>query len=69
VSGPDNVRLFLVSVYRSKPNTHQAPGGYWFMRVTPTGSSTYLDLSITPKRAQELKALGALQLPDGGAFV
>lgn len=63
-----NLRMMLTGVYRSKPTTHQAPGGYWFLRVTNPDSGVAREVTLTPKKAEELIAIGVPQLPDGGGL-
>lgn len=61
-------RTMLVAIYRSKPNEFQAPGGYWFVRIASTAANKAVELTITPAKAEELRAIGVPQLPDGGGL-
>lgn len=57
---------FVLGVYRSKPHAHQAPGGYWFLRIGDSTTSKVSEVTLTPGKAAELLAMGIPQLPDGG---
>jgi hypothetical protein len=59
-------RAMLVAVYRSKPNPHTAPGGYWFLRVTNPMTGCITETTLTATKADEFVAMGVPRLPDGG---
>jgi len=61
-------RTTLAAIYRSKPNTFQSPGGYWFLRIASTTTDAVVELTITPDKAEALRAIGVPQLPDGGGL-
>lgn len=61
-------RMMLAAVYRSKPNTFQAPGGYWFLRITNYTTNSALEVAVTPQKAADLISLGVPQLEDGGGL-
>ena len=63
-----NMRIMLTGLYRSKPNAHTAPGGYWFLRITNPDSGACREVTVTPAKAAELEALGVPRLPDGGGL-
>lgn len=58
----------LAAVYQSKPTAHQAPGGYWFLRIVNPDSGVTVETAVTEKKAVELKAMGVPQLVDGGGL-
>jgi hypothetical protein len=58
----------LVSIYRTKPNAHQAPGGYWFLRIENGVTSLCTEIPITPAKADELQRIGTPRLEDGGGY-
>lgn len=60
--------MMSVSVYRSKPTAHQAPGGYWFLRIHNTALCQTVEVSITSAKAKELIAMSVPQLADGGGL-
>jgi hypothetical protein len=63
-----SARMMLVALYRSKPNVHTAPGGYWFLRITRPETGTCREVTITPAKAAELEAIGVPRLEDGGGL-
>jgi hypothetical protein len=57
--------MMLVEVYRSKPNSFQAPGGYWFLRIINPDTGMREDVPITVNKAESLKKIG---VPEGAAL-
>lgn len=68
MSEKDEGRMFLLAVYRSRPNTFQAPGGYWFLRITNTLTSSVTEVSLTPGKAEQLETMGVPRIEDGGGL-
>lgn len=63
-----SARMMLVALYRSKPNAHTAPGGYWFLRITRAETGVAREVTLTPAKAAELEAMGVPRLEDGGGL-
>jgi hypothetical protein len=68
MTGNSEGRPMLVALYRSKPNAHTAPGGYWFLRLTNPLGGTCREVTLTPAKAAELEAMGVPRLEDGGGL-
>lgn len=61
-------RSMLVAVYRSVPTRHQAPGGYWFLRIVNPVTNGNIETPLTAGKAAEFILLGVPQLKDGGGL-
>lgn len=68
MTGTGEGRPMLVALYRSKPHSHQAPGGYWFLRITNPDTGSVTETTLTPSKAETLEFMGVPRLPDGGGL-